>query len=153
MINYRIVDWQRFFVKHASTRTICQDCHREIEIYHMKVKKIARDRERKKLGLEDESVTDSDMQDEIMDENGVNVEGRRKKIRLISDGAKEVIRKWIGIARDNLGDKGAAKQKDFDGPDGNYLLKNNNDDGDQDEEQKVEDNYYYEDDFEQESGG
>ena len=69
----------------------------------MKVKKIARERERKRLGLEDESKTDSDIQDEIMDEDGVNVDGRRQRIRKISEAAKEVIRKWIQIAKDNLG--------------------------------------------------
>ncbi len=95
VINYKIVDWQRYFVKHASTRTICQDCHREIEIYHQKVKKNLREQERKRLGLQDESITDSDQQDEIMEDEGANVEGRRKRIRLISEGAKAVIRFYI----------------------------------------------------------
>jgi hypothetical protein len=42
LLNYKIVDWQRFFVKKATTRTICQECHHEIEVYHMGIKKALR---------------------------------------------------------------------------------------------------------------
>ena len=81
MINYKIVDWQRFFVKNASTRTLCQDCDRDIEIYHMKLKKKLRDIERKRLGLgpEDES-DDSDVDDDIQDDV-VTIEGRKQMVR------------------------------------------------------------------------
>jgi hypothetical protein len=51
LLNYRIVDWQKYFVKYCSTRTICQDCHREIEIHHMQLKKRLREIERKRLGI------------------------------------------------------------------------------------------------------
>jgi hypothetical protein len=39
VVNYKIVDWQRYFTKHAKTRTICEDCSYEIEVYHANLMK------------------------------------------------------------------------------------------------------------------
>jgi hypothetical protein len=84
LVQYKIVDWQRYFAKNASTRTICQDCHREIELYHIKLKKFYREKERKKLGInEEDALGDSDQEDEILDEV-VTIDGRKKKVKSIS---------------------------------------------------------------------
>jgi hypothetical protein len=56
LVNYRIVDWQRYFAKYCTTRTICQDCHREIEQHHVELKKALRKIERRRLGLGDEET-------------------------------------------------------------------------------------------------
>lgn len=35
LLNYKIVDWQKYFIRNCSTRTLCHDCHREIEVHHI----------------------------------------------------------------------------------------------------------------------
>lgn len=37
LVSYKIVDWQRYFVKKGSTRTICTSCHRGIELYNKEI--------------------------------------------------------------------------------------------------------------------
>jgi len=35
LVNYKIVYWQKYFVRHCTTRSFCHDSHREIEHHHM----------------------------------------------------------------------------------------------------------------------
>jgi len=89
-------------VRHCSTRTLCHDCHREIELHHIQLKKRLREIERKRLGIFDhESAKDSDEDDGILDEV-VTLSGRKRMVRKKPAYVKKIIRGWIEKARENL---------------------------------------------------
>ncbi len=98
LVNYRIVDWQRYFAKYCTTRTICQDCHREIEQHHVELKKALRKIERRRLGLGDEETDqDSDDDDEILDDE-VTLANRKGIVAQKPPYVRAIIRQWIAKA-------------------------------------------------------
>lgn len=66
LVNYDIVAWQQYFIKHGSVRTICIDCSTAIEKFYLKVKKEMQKHQLKKENKlnddydDDERVEDSD---------------------------------------------------------------------------------------------
>ena len=85
MITYKIVDWQRFFAKNGSTRTLCLSCQSKIEAFNADLKR--------KLNKNEVIEEDGD---DIKDEEDDHKQqlDPKDKIRAISEGAKRVIRFW-----------------------------------------------------------
>ena len=69
----------------------------------MRLKKALRDKERRELGLAvEDDLEDSDNEDGIFDENDVNLEGRKIRVRQISEEAKAIIFQWVDIAKERV---------------------------------------------------
>jgi len=90
-LRYKPHRWVQWFEEHAAFRTVCLECAEEIERYHDRLRRQALKKERKQQFYSESEPEDS-----------VDRDKRVSKIRSVSDGARAIILKWIGKARERL---------------------------------------------------